>query len=106
MRSFFGCITTGDSDNDQRCKTTISIIRKMSCAGHVMRNTSGHYDTLLRTIEGRREGKRGRGRPRQTWVDDLRDWTGSRRYDQIKRAAERRNLHGIFATHSSGHNNE
>ena len=30
------------------------------------------------TIEGRREGKRGRGRPRQTWVDDLRDWTGSK----------------------------
>ena len=45
------------------------------------------------------ERQRGRGRPRRTWVDDLRDWTGSKRYDQIKRAAERRNLHGTFATH-------
>ena len=24
----------------------------------------------LRTIEGRLEGKRGRGRPRRTWIDD------------------------------------
>ena len=69
-----------------------------------MRNTSGHYDTLLRTIEGRLEGKRGRGRPRRTWVDDLRDWTGSKRYDQIK--TENRDVHVTFASHSSEHNNE
>ena len=61
-----------------------------------MRNTIGHYDTLLTTIEERLEGKRGRGRPMQTWTDDLRDWTGSKRYDQIKRAAERRTLHGTL----------
>ena len=54
-----------------------------------MRNTSGHYDTLLRTIEGRLEGNRGRGRPRRTWVDDLRDWTGTKRYDPIKEQLKR-----------------
>ena len=27
-------------------------------AGHLMRNTSGRYDTLPRTIEGRLQGKR------------------------------------------------
>ncbi len=80
--------------------------RKLSYAGHIMRDTLGHCDTLLTTIEGRREGKRGRGTPRQTWVDDIRDWAGSIRFDQIKRAAENRNLHGTFATHSSGHNIE
>ena len=38
--------------------------RKLSDAGHIMRNISGHYDTLMTTIEGGRlEGKRGRGRP-------------------------------------------
>ena len=78
--------------------------RKLSYAGHIMRNTSGHYDTLLTTIEGRLNGKRGRGRPRRTWVDDIRDWTGSKRYEQIKRAAETRRLHGKCATHSSGRN--
>ena len=80
--------------------------RKLSYAGHIMRNTSGHYDTLLTTIEGRLNGKRGRGRPRRTWVDDLRDWTGSKRYEQIKRATETRRLHGKFATHSSGRNTQ
>ena len=80
--------------------------RKLSYVGHIMRNTSGHYDTLMITIEGRLEGKRGRGRPRRTWVDDIGEWTGSKRYDQIKRAAENRNLHGTFATHNSGRNTE
>ena len=79
---------------------------KLSDAGNVMRNTSGHYGTLLTTIVGRREGKRGRGRPTRTCVDDLTYWTGSKRHDQIKRAAERRYLHATFATHSSGRNNE
>ena len=46
--------------------------RKLFYAEHIMRNTSGHYDTLMTTIEGRLEGKRGRGRPRRTWVDDIR----------------------------------
>ena len=46
--------------------------RKLSYVGHIMRNTSGHYDTLLATIAGRLEGKRRRGRPRRTWVDDIR----------------------------------
>ena len=78
----------------------------LSYGGYIMKNTSEHYDTLLTAIEGRLEGIRGRGRPRRTWVDDLRDWTGSKRYDQIKRAAERGNLHRTFATHSSGRNTE
>ena len=56
---------------------------KMSYAGHIMINTSGHYDTLLTTIKGRL---------RRIWVDVLRNWT------EIKRSAGRRNLHGTFAT--------
>ena len=55
--------------------------RQLSYVGHIKRNTSGNYGTLLRTIEGRLEGKQGKGRPTRTWVDDLRDWTGSKRYD-------------------------
>ena len=69
--------------------------RQLSYAGHIMRNTSGHFETLLSTIEGRREGKRGRGRPSRTWVDALREWTGSKRYDQIKRAKKR----GVYMEH-------
>ena len=54
-----------------------------------MRNTSGHYDTLL-TIEGRLEGKRGTGRPRRTWIDDQRDRTGSKRDDQLESTGRER----------------
>ena len=75
--------------------------RKLCYAGHMMR----HYGTLMKTIEGRLEGKRERGRPRRTRVDDIREWTGSKRYDQIKRDAENRNC-GTFGTHSSGRNIE
>ena len=70
--------------------------RKLSYAGHIMRNTSGHYDTLLTTMEGRRQTRKREGRPRRAWMDDLRDWTGSIRYDQTKRASDRRNLHGTL----------
>ena len=40
--------------------------QKKTDAGHITRDTAGHYNALLRTIEGRRQGKRGRGRQRQT----------------------------------------
>ena len=51
-------------------------------AGHIMRNTSGHYDTLLVTVEGSLEGKRGRGRPIRTWFDDPE--TGLARNDKTR----------------------
>ena len=60
------------------------------------------YDNLLRTIEGRPEGKRGRGRPRRTWVDDLRDWTGFETIQANKERSGRETL----ATHYSERNNE
>ena len=66
-------------------------------------------NTLWYSAENNRRlgGKLGRGRPRRARVDDLRYWAaGSKRYDQMKRAAERRDLHGTFATLSSGRNNE
>ena len=80
--------------------------RKLSYAGHIMRNTSGHCDTLLTTLQGRMEGKRGRGRPRQTWVDDIREWTGSKRYDQIKERQKIETYMGHLQPNSSGCNIE
>ena len=74
--------------------------RNISC--HIIRNTSGHYGTLLTTIEGRLNGKRGRGRPRRTWGrrSQRLDLARYDSYDQLKRAAE------FVATHISGRNNE
>ena len=34
--------------------------RTLSYAGHIMRNTSGHYDTLLTTIEGTPERQKSK----------------------------------------------
>ena len=49
--------------------------RKIYNTGHIMRNSSGHYDSLLIIIEGRRgEGKRGMGRQsgRLKWLETMR----------------------------------
>ena len=48
------------------------IQRKMRYFGHACRNNG-----LERTvIQGMMEGKRGRGRPKQEWKDDIKRWTG------------------------------
>ena len=52
--------------------------RKLSYAGHIIRKTSGHYDTLVTTIEGRQTRKRetktnmGRRYKRMDWLKMLR----------------------------------
>ena len=82
----------------------------MYYAGHITRNTSsGDCDSPLRTIillYWRLQAKLGTVKPRRTLVDDLIEWTGSKQFEKIKRAAERRNVHGTFATHSRGSNIE
>jgi len=35
-------------------------------------------------------GKKLRGRPRLTWIDDIINWTGVETYEKIKKAAEDR----------------
>ena len=59
--------------------------RKMSFFGHIMR-----HDSMQRNLlEGMVEGKRGRGRPRQQWSDNILQWTGLN-FQQTKRMAENR----------------
>ena len=46
--------------------------QKVRYFGHVKR-----YDSLEKSIlEGMVEGKRGRGRPRRKWEDDIEEWLG------------------------------
>ena len=52
--------------------TNIIKTRKLKYFGHLQR-----HDTLQRRLmEGRVDGKRLRGRPRQMWVDNITHWTG------------------------------
>ena len=76
--------------------------RNMPYVGHIMINTSGYYSTLMRTIEKQTR----KMETRTNMVDDLRDWTGTKQYNLIKRGAEKRNLYGTLATHSSERNKE
>ena len=54
-------------------------------------NSCEHHELYIYTVNKR------------TWVDDLRDWTGSKRYNEIKRAAEKRDLHGAFPNSNPQH---
>ena len=46
--------------------------RKMCFFGHIKR----HNTLVKQVLEGKIEGKRGRGRPRLAWTDNIRQWAG------------------------------
>ena len=70
--------------------------RKLSYFGHVMRHDSLQRDLL----EGMVEGKRGRGRPRLQWSDNITQWTGLT-FEKAKRTAQDRKRWG-FVTGVAG----
>ena len=45
--------------------------RKLKYAGHILR-----HDSIQKTLlEGKINGKPGRGRPRHTWFNNIKEWT-------------------------------
>ena len=64
--------------------------RKFQFAGHILRGSSGRL--ITRVLEERTEGKRGVGRQRIMWLDDIKRWSGERRYEQLKRKAKERDI--------------
>ncbi|GFR95904.1 endonuclease-reverse transcriptase [Elysia marginata] len=61
--------------------------RKLRCTGHIMKGSSGPL--LQLPLEGKIEGKRGQGRPRN-WMDDVKECSGSTSNGDMKRKAENR----------------
>ena len=60
-------------------------IHKLSYFGHIAR-----HDSLQKTVlTGRIDGRRGRGRPRRQWYDDIKEWTGNELCTNIKLAQGR-----------------
>ena len=51
---------------------TMVKMRKMQFYGH--KNRAGNLATTI--LQGSVDGKRGRGRPRTTWLKNIVDWTG------------------------------
>ena len=74
----------------KRMKTERSLLntikkRKLRYFGHVKRQNG----LLKQTLEGRIEGRRPRGRPRTTWVDNIQAWTGMRKYECTEACRDR-----------------
>ena len=59
--------------------------RKLAYFGHIKR----HHSIRKELLEGRVQGKRGRGRPPRRWEDDVKAWTGMGLYDCTRAAADR-----------------
>ena len=59
--------------------------RKMSFFGHVKR----HNTIIKEILEGRMEGRRGRGRPRAAWPVNIRTWADCNLAECTRRARDR-----------------
>ena len=65
--------------------------RKLQYLGHRIR----HNTSQIQLIQGKIEGRRSRGRPRNTWTTDI-TTTNEMKYYKLKRAAEdRKRWHGL-----------
>ena len=60
--------------------------RKLRYFGHIKRQNG----FLKMTMEGKMEGKRPRGRPQTTWVDNVATWTGRSKQECTRAASDRR----------------
>ena len=61
-------------------------LRKITYFGHMIRR-----DNIQRLLlEGRMEGKRSRGRPRAEWIDNIREWTKMKQYNDLVKTAQDR----------------
>ena len=68
-------------------RTLLDKIKKRKCRyyGHIKRKNN----VLTMAVEGRVQGKRPRGRPRNTWFKDINVWTEQTAYECTKKATDR-----------------
>ena len=60
--------------------------KKLKYFGHIIRQE----DTLQRTVlDGKVNGKRGRGRPRTKWTTNIEKWTGLRYHQAVRQSHDR-----------------
>ena len=48
--------------------------RKLSRCGHLTRNKNLNLTKCM--VQGKPEGRRGQGRPRMAYIDNIKQWTG------------------------------
>ena len=59
--------------------------RKLRYFGHIKRKNN----LLTTSMEGKVQGRRPRGRPRNNWIGDVKEWTGLPASDCARRAVDR-----------------
>eukprot|EP00795_Rhopilema_esculentum_P006693 gene6693-12250_t len=59
---------------------------KLAYFGHLMKHASLQLDL----IDGKIEGKRARGRPRLKWLDNIKEWSTTPKYVDLKKMAQDR----------------
>ena len=76
-----GKVSWKDKKTNEEVCTTLNIrpellktikSRKLKYFGHTKR----HGSVCRQIMDGKVEGKRKRGRPLRTWIDDVKNWTG------------------------------
>jgi hypothetical protein len=77
--------------------------RKMKYYGHIIRNKGENLEKDI--IQGTMPGKRRRGKPRTTWIDNIKDWTESQ-FVIMLRAAEDRTYWRKIAYNATNLRNE
>ena len=60
--------------------------KKLKFVGHVMRGSNGKLTQMV--LEGFIEGKKGRGRPKRKWSEDVKEWTASETLGDAKRRSK------------------
>ena len=68
--------------------------RKMKLFGHIVRR--GGLERQI--VEGKMEGKRGRGRPQTSWLTDIKQWTGGSIAASIRQAESRTGWSALVKT--------
>ena len=65
------------------------VARKWKYAGHVLRGSAG--PRIITALEGWTKREKRPGRPRKEWLDDLKAWSETRNYSELKRKSQNRN---------------
>ena len=75
-----------NNNNQTTIITTTIKQRKMAYFGHIIRKDG--IQRLL--LEGKHNGKRGRGRPRTMWMDNIKEWTELGYAECVRKAYNRK----------------
>ena len=67
--------------------------RKMEYFGHIIRKGALQREIM----DGKIDGKRGRGRPRQSWTSNIKMWTGMEYRECVRTAQERKEWRSVVA---------